>query len=147
MSSWFHFAIWAVLGLAAYKTLIKYISGGASPVLIMTIVSFFYFVAWASALFLLHREDNPLSSLSLDLTGVLIILGLAVAFFVSDYFLLRSYLAGAQLSVMTVLMGLSMVVVVLLGFLLFRERINYSQVLGVLLGVVSFVLLTMHEKA
>lgn len=147
MRSWFHFAVWAVLGLAAYKTLIKHVSVGATPVLIMTIVSFCYFLAWASTLFLFHGDDNPLSSLSLDLSGVLIILSLAIAFFVSDYFLLRSYLAGAQLSVMTILMGLSMVIVVILGFFLFRERINFYQVLGLLLGVVSFVLLTWNDKA
>jgi len=56
MTQWMHFAVWAVAGLAAYKTLIKYISGVAAPVLIMTIVSFFYFLSWLAVLLTLHLD-------------------------------------------------------------------------------------------
>lgn len=147
MTHWMHFAVWAVAGLAAYKTLIKYISSGAAPVLIMTIVSLLYFVLWLVALLTLHVDKAAFQKVAFDAYGVILVLGLAAAFFVSDYFLLRSYIAGARLSVMTVLMGLSMVVVVLLGFLLFRERLTVLQVVGVLLGVASFALLSLGEKA
>jgi drug/metabolite transporter (DMT)-like permease len=147
MTQWMHFAVWAVAGLAAYKTLIKYISGVAAPVLIMTIVSFFYFLSWLTVLLTLHLDRVAFQKVAFDTRNLVLVLGLAVAFFVSDYFLLRSYLAGAKLSVMTVLMGLSMVVVVLLGFILFREKLTILQVLGAALGVVSFALLSLSEKA
>ena len=94
-----------------------------------------------------HHDRVAFQKVAFDTRNLVLVLGLAVAFFVSDYFLLRSYLAGAKLSVMTVLMGLSMVVVVLLGFLLFREKLTILQVLGAALGVVSFALLSLSEKA
>jgi drug/metabolite transporter (DMT)-like permease len=142
-----YFAVWAVAGLAAYKTLIKYISAGVAPVLVMTVVSFFYFLSWLAVLLTLHLDRAAFQRVMFDTRSVALVLGLAIAFFISDYFLLRSYLAGAKLSVMTVLMGLSMIVVVLLGFFLFKEKLTVAQVLGVLLGVASFALLSWSEKA
>ena len=40
---WIVFGLLSVLGLAVYKTAIKFISTGFSPILLMTITSFFYF--------------------------------------------------------------------------------------------------------
>ena len=140
---WIVFGLLSVLGLAVYKTAIKFISTGFSPILLMTITSFFYFLFWAITL-LFHKKTAFISDLTASqwlLVGIL-----SVAFFVSDYFLVRSYMSDAKLSTMTILMGLSMLATVLFGILFFKEKLNFPQIVGIVFGLISFVLLTMFEQ-
>ncbi|MDH3324604.1 MAG: DMT family transporter [Candidatus Peregrinibacteria bacterium] len=139
---WLLFAILSVIGLAVYKTAIKFISTGVSPILLMAITSFFYFLFWFLAL-MIHQKGN--FNFSLTTNQWILVAILSLAFFVSDYFLVQAYIAEAKLSTMTVLMGLSMLLTVLFGIMFFREKLNTLQLVGVVLGVISFILLTMFE--
>ena len=141
MADWFIYGLFSVAGLTGYRIAVKIIGLETSPILIMTICSFLYFCSWLTV-YLLHGGSDFKADLreAISNKAVLIIV-LAVSFFVSDYFMLRSYMAGAKLSIMTVLLGLSMLTTVLVGFLAFKETLSGWQAVGVVLGVASFVLL------
>ena len=55
-------------------------------------------------------------------------------------------MSDAKLSTMTILMGLSMLATVLFGILFFKEKLNFPQIVGIVFGLISFVLLTMFEQ-
>ena len=143
MALWLIYAILTVLGLAVYKTAIRFVSEDSNPIFLMTIVSFFYFLFWLIIFFLNYDKNTGLSLKANDLALVTI---LSIAFFVSDYFLLKAYMADAKLSIMTILMGVAMVGMVIFGILFFKEKLSIPQIIGIGLGIASFLLLTFFEK-
>ena len=147
MPSWFLFAILSIIGLTGYRIALKVIGYETSPFVIMTICSFLYFCAWL-AVCLLQSEPNLKEQFKVALSSKFLLIGiLAASFFIADYFLLRSYMAGGKLSIMTVLLGLSMLTTVLVGFLAFNETLTWVQALGVVLGVASFAMLAAPERS
>lgn len=145
MGTWLIYALLSVVSLAIYKTTIKFISLDVSSILIMTVTSFFYFLLWVIIFFSAHYTKGV--SLQLKPSQYILIGILSIAFFVSDYFLVRSYIGGAKLSVMTILMGLSMLITVLIGLFFFKEKLNMYQVFGIIFGLISFALLTLSDKS
>lgn len=143
MTNWLVFAVLSILGLSGYRILIKVVGGETTPFIYIVCASFLYFLAW---LIVVLHEGPILAQLeALPATSALLILGLTASFFLADYSLLRAYMIGAPLSIMTVLLGLSMAFTVLFGLFFFRESLNWLQVVGILLGIASFVILSFAE--
>ena len=143
MTNWLVFAVLSILGLTGYRILVKVVGGEKTPFIFILCASFLYFLAWLAVVL---REGSLLAQVkALSPASAAVILGLTVSFFIADYCLLRAYMIGAPLSIMTVLLGLSMAFTVLFGLFFFRESLNWLQVVGIVLGFASFVILSFAE--
>jgi drug/metabolite transporter (DMT)-like permease len=145
MTNWLIYALLSVAGLTGYRIAIKFIGLEKSALVIMTVCSFLYFCAWLAMCLIYDRASIDTQLRALLSAKSLLVVALAASFFVSDYFLLRAYVAGAKISVMTVLLSLSMLTTIVVGFFLFGERLTWVQALGVVFGVLSFVMLAFPQ--
>lgn len=144
MQNWLVFAIFSILGLTSYRIIIKIVGSESMPYIYMVLVSFFCLIGW----FLIAlREGAFLSQLkTLSPGSFIVIFSLAISFLIADFCLIKAYILGAPLSIMTILLGLSMIFTVIVGVLLFKETINWLQVIGIVFGLASFIILSVSAK-
>lgn len=140
---WKVLAISVPLLFASYQSLAKFLPKGVSVFLINA----YAFLAALVVMLLLHFVTQPNKSLQLSGTslGIAIAIGFLLGF--GNFGIIKSYSLGAPQSLFTVLFYVSLIVYgVILGILIFHEKLHPIQVGGMVLAATGLFLVAYFRK-
>lgn len=141
--NWIVFAIIAPLFLSGYQALSKLLPK-KTPVFLVS----FYIYALATLFFLiLHLIGSSNKSFSLNLKYAPIVIGIAAFLTIANYSIVKAYTLGApQSSFSAIFNPLYIIFGLFLGVIIWQEKLNLYQALGVALSLIGMMLVIYFKK-
>ncbi len=141
--NWIVFAIIAPLFLSGYQALSKLLPK-KTPVFLVS----FYIYALATLFFLiLHLIGSSNKSFSLSFKYAPIVIGIAAFLTIANYSIVKAYTLGApQSSFSAIFNPLYIIFGLFLGVIIWQEKLNLYQALGVALSLIGMMLVIYFKK-
>ena len=141
--NWQILAITTPLFFVAYQSLSK---------LLPKTVSIFLINAYASLIGLLvmvtlHLLLSPNKSFSLGIRELLLAIGIGALISLGNFGIIKAYNLGAPQSIFTPIYYIALIIYgVLVGLLIWHEKINITQLLGALLSIAGIIMVIYFKK-
>lgn len=142
MLDWRILAVTVSLLLATFQTLSKFLPKGTSVFLVNAYASAVGFFLMLT----LHLLTATNKSVFLNTKSTLLAIGIGLLIGLANYGVIKAYSIGAPQSIFTPILYVVVIVYgILFGFLLWHEKIDLFQFLGILLSVVGIIII-IHTK-
>jgi uncharacterized membrane protein len=135
MEEWLLFSILVLITVSISRIGFK-IAGETNPFVVVFLIEFSALLVGAA---LMAYSKQKLEVGIVPALGILMI-GISVA--LADYFFIKAVQASNNVSIVSSIMSMAMVVVALFSFVVLKEQLNLVNWAGIVLGTVSLILLT-----
>lgn len=143
MLDWKILALSTPLLFVTYQTLSKFLPKDASVFLVNAYASFIGFLIMLT-LHLLTSQDK---SLILGMKYLPIAIGIGALIGLGNYGIIKAYTLGAPQSLFTLLFYVTLIIYgVIFGFIIWHEKLNFFQVIGMLMAVAGLFITVYFKK-
>lgn len=144
MLNWKILAVTVPLLFVTYQTLSKFLSKDVSIFLVNAYASLIGFLIMLS----IHFLVSPNKSLTLDPRSLLLAVGIGTLISLGNYGIIKAYSLGAPQSLFTSIFYITLIIYgVLFGLIIWHERLNLPQIVGVILSIVGLWMVVYFKKA
>lgn len=142
MFDWKILAFTTPLFFVTYQTLAKFLPKDVSVFLISAYASFIGFLI----MLVLHLLTSSDKSLVLGMRYLPIAMGIGALIAMGNYGIIKAYTLGAPQTLFTILFYVTLIVYgVLFGFIIFHEKLNLFQIMGMLMAL-GGIFITVYFK-
>lgn len=118
-----------VLSNVVYQICAKSVPGGLNPFAALTVTYLVGALVSAALFFILGKQPNPLKEIS-NLNWAPFVLGLVIVGLEVGF--IYAYKAGWSVSTVSIVQGAALaIILIFVGFLLFREELTWNKLVGV----------------
>ncbi len=140
---WKIFAIIAPFLLVCYQTLAKLVPKDTPSLL----VNAYMLLVGAITMFLLYLTNSPSRILTLPMKTLWIVVGIGLCVSLANYSIIKAYSLGAPQSAFSSIFNpLYIIFGILFGIIIWHEKLNAQQVVGIGLSLVGMLLIIYHRK-
>jgi drug/metabolite transporter (DMT)-like permease len=138
--NWYYLVFIAVIGTSAFSAFVKLSHGKIDPILGTVLLQFAAFIL--VALYYGGKRSSLDSAVVWTSAGVIYSLLAGVFIVIANLCIFYIYHYGAPLSIAAPMMRVgSMILVVLIGIFLFKENLDHTKILGLILSITGIYLL------
>lgn len=143
MIDWKILAVGTPLLFVIYQTLSKLLPKDISVFLVNAYASFIGFLIMLA----LHLFISPDKSLILGTKYLPIAIGIGALIGMGNFGIIKSYTLGAPQSLFTIIFYISLIIYgILFGFLIWHEKLNSLQIIGMILALTGLVMTVYFKK-